>query len=409
MIGITLTDLFKRYPRSMTGWSALRRLWELFQPSRPLDRVTDAELADERFLWALRGIDLEIRRGEVVGLVGPNGSGKSTLLKIIAGITPPSAGAVNASGRVGTLIEIGAGFHAEMTGRENVYLNGSILGLSRREIDRHFDEIVAFAELEKFIDLPVKKYSSGMYVRLGFSVATMVPPDVLLVDEILSVGDLAFQRKSIARMRELKRGDTTIIFVSHNMDAVRHFCSRGVFLLDGRVAFDGPVDDAIDQYYQDSDRRPAAFWPTRDDQFSAPAEKVEITSAVLIDGDGRPIEQLTPGQPCRLHVQFHPREPLPAVQAALAIYDSDGTLLASFNTRADGFSMRPVNGSQEFVVSFPLGLPLARGTCRFSVSLLDDDCLETYAMKENAVQVPIRPGRAESGWIHVTREWSLKP
>jgi lipopolysaccharide transport system ATP-binding protein len=288
-------------------------------------------------------------------------------------------------------------------------LNGSILGLSRREIDRHFDEIVAFAELEPFIDLPVKKYSSGMYVRLGFSVATMVPPDVLLVDEILSVGDLAFQRKSIARMRELKRGDTTIIFVSHNMDAVRHFCSRGVFLLDGRVAFDGPVNDAIDRYYQHTDRSPAAFWPSRDEQFPAPLEKVEITSVALIDRDGRPIEQLAPGQPCRLHVQFHPREPLPAVQAALAIYDSDGTLLASFNTRADGFSMPSINSVQEFAVSFPLGLPLARGMCRFSISLLDDDCLETLAIKENAVQVPIRSGGAESGWLHIAREWCLKP
>jgi ABC-type polysaccharide/polyol phosphate transport system ATPase subunit len=408
MSGITLTGIFKRYPRSMTGWSALRRLWELFQPARMLDRVTDAELADERFLWALRGVDLKIGRGDVVGLIGPNGSGKSTLLKLIAGITPPSSGTVAATGRVGTLIEIGAGFHGEMSGRENVYLNGSILGLSRREIDQHFDEIVAFAELEKFIDLPVKKYSSGMYVRLGFSVATMVPPDVLLVDEILSVGDLAFQRKSIARMRELKRGDTTIVFVSHNMDAVRHFCTRGVFLLDGRVAFDGPVDDAIDRYYQHTDRTPTVFWSSRDETFAAPAAKIEITSAALTDGDDRAIEQLTPGQPCRLRVQYRPREPLPAVHAAVAIYDSDGTLLTSFNTRGDCVSMPPADGTCEFVVTFPQGLPLARGTCRFSVSLLGDDCLETYAMKENAVQVPIRAGRAESGWVHVAREWCIK-
>jgi ABC-type polysaccharide/polyol phosphate transport system ATPase subunit len=202
MIAIALDRLYKRYPRSMTGWSALRRLWELFQAPQCLAEVRESDLADPHHLWALRGIDLKIKRGEVVGLIGPNGSGKSSLLKIVAGITYPTAGRVEAAGRVGTLIEIGAGFHPEMTGRENVYLNGSILGLSRRQIDQHFEEIVGFAELEQFIDLPVKKYSSGMYVRLGFAVATIVAPDVLLVDEILSVGDLAFQRKSIARRHD---------------------------------------------------------------------------------------------------------------------------------------------------------------------------------------------------------------
>lgn len=407
MSGVNLTAVFKRYARSMTGWSALRRLWELFQRPQQLDRVTGAELSDERFLWALRGVDLEIRRGEVVGLVGPNGSGKSTLLKLVAGITLPTSGVVTATGRVGTLIEIGAAFHAEMTGRENVYLNGSILGLSRHVIDQHFDEIVGFAELEKFIDLPVKKYSSGMYVRLGFAVATMVPPDVLLVDEILSVGDLAFQRKSIARMRELKRGDTTIIFVSHNMDAVRHFCSRGVFLLDGRVAFDGPVDEAIEHYYQHTDRKPTAFWPSRDEQFATPAARAEITAAELLDGDGRPLDALTPGRPCRLRVALRAREPLPSAQLAISIYDADGTLLSSFNTRGDGVPIGPINTERELVVSFPHGLPLARGTCRFSVSVLDEDCLETQGAKENAAQIEVVPSRAESGWAHVEREWRV--
>lgn len=405
MTGIHLHGLFKRYPRSMTGWSALRRLWELFQRPQQLDGVTDAELSDERFLWALRGIDLEIHRGEVVGLVGPNGSGKSTLLKLIAGITWPTSGAVTAAGRVGTLIEIGAGFHAEMSGRENVYLNGSILGLSRREIDQHFDEIVAFAELEKFIDLPVKKYSSGMYVRLGFSVATMVPPDVLLVDEILSVGDLAFQRKSIARMRELKRGDTTIIFVSHNMDAVRHFCSRGVFLLDGRVAFDGPVDEAIEHYYQHTDLQPTAFWPSRDERFAAGPARAEIISVTLLDAAGQSVEQLDPAQPCQLVVRFHAPEPLPAAQLAIAIYDADGTLVTGFNSKGDNVSLGPLNGVTTTTVAFRQGLPLNRGTCRFSVSILDEDGLEPYARRENALQVTIRSSAAQSGWAYVAREW----
>ena len=407
MSDVLLNQVYKRYPRSMTGWSAFRRLWELFQPARQLTEVTESQLADPNYLWALGGVDLTIGRGEVVGLIGPNGSGKSTLLKLVAGITLPTAGRVSAAGRVGTLIEIGAGFHPEMTGRENVYLNGSILGLTRREIDRHFDEIVAFAELAQFIDLPVKKFSSGMYVRLGFSVATMVPPDVLLVDEILSVGDLGFQRKSIALMRELKRGDTTIIFVSHNMDAVRHFCARGVFLLDGRVAFDGTPDQAIEHYYQHTDRSPAAFWPSRDTSFGPARPRAEITAVAMNGEDGRSIEDLIPGQPCRMRLQFRSLEPLPGAQVAISIYDADGTLVCGFNTKNDGVRLGPVNGSTEMSVAFPQGLPLNRGVCRFSVTIFDDDCLEPYAVQENAVQVQVRSNRSESGWAHVERRWQV--
>ncbi len=406
MSGVVLQSVFKRYPRSMSGWTAMRRLWDLFQPPRRLDRVTDTDLADSRWLWAVRGVDATIDRGEVVGLIGPNGSGKSTLLKMIAGITQPTAGQVTAAGRVGTLIEIGAGFHPEMTGRENVYLNGAILGLARREIDEHFEAIVAFAELESFIDLPVKKYSSGMYVRLGFSVATMVPPDVLLVDEILSVGDLAFQRKSIARMRELKQGDTTILFVSHNMDAVRHFCTRGIFLLDGRVAFDGPVDRAIEHYYQHADTSPRAFWPSRDQTFGPARPRAEITDVVLLDGD-RPTGTLTPGQPCSLRIRLRPIEPLAACQLAVVLYDADGTLLASFDTRGDNASLGPLDGDRQVTISFPRGLPLARGTCRFSVSLLDEHCLEPYAVLASATTVAIRGVGADSGWAHVVRVWGV--
>jgi lipopolysaccharide transport system ATP-binding protein len=389
----------------MTGWSALSRLWTLFQPPQKLDEVTESDLADARYLWALRGIDLSIARGEVVGLIGPNGSGKSTLLKLVGGITLPTAGDVRAAGRVGTLIEIGAGFHPEMTGRENVFLNGSILGMSRRELNRHFDEIVGFAELERFIDLPVKKYSSGMYVRLGFAVATLVPPDVLLVDEILSVGDLAFQRKSIARMRELKRGDTTIVFVSHNMDAVRNFCTRGVFLLDGQIAFDGATDQAIEQYYRHADRAPVAFWPSHEESLAPARRRAEITSAAILDDQGRALDRLTPGKPCGLRVQYVAVEPLAGAQMAIAIYDADGTLVAGFNSKHDKAALGPLHGGGETAVWFPRGLPLTRGSARFSVSILDEDCLEPYVTKENALQIPVQPSQADSGWAHIERVW----
>ncbi len=405
MTSVSLQSVFKRYPRSMTGWSAFRRLWELFQPPHQLSEVTDSHLADPEYLWAVRGVDLSVEPGEVVGLVGPNGSGKSTMLKIISAITLPTAGRVEVAGRVGTLIEVGAGFHPEMTGRENVYLNGSILGLSRREIARHFDEIVAFAELERFIDLPVKKYSSGMYVRLGFSVATMVPPDVLLVDEILSVGDLAFQRKSIARMRELKRSDTTILFVSHNLDAVRNFCTRGVFLLEGRVVFDGSTDEAISRYYQYADRTPVGWCPSRQEPFAPGTARAEIARAELVDTTGKSLESLVPGDPCRLRFEIRPREPLPAAQVAIAIFDSDGTLLSKFTTRGDGVSLGAIDGPREISVNFPHGMPLARGMCRVSVTVLDGDCMEILSSREDAVQIPMLSRETDSGLAHVQREW----
>ncbi|MDH3717698.1 MAG: ABC transporter ATP-binding protein [Planctomycetota bacterium] len=407
MSGVSLKAMYKRYPRSMTGWTAMRRLWELFQPTRQLRSVTDDHLNDPRYLWALKNIDLDVRSGDVVGLVGPNGSGKSSLLKVVAGITLPTSGEVHAEGRVGTLIEVGAGFHPEMTGRENVFLNGSILGLTRRQIEQRFDEIVGFAELAEFIDLPVKKYSSGMYVRLGFSVATIVPPDVLLVDEILSVGDIAFQRRSIARMRELKKSNTTILFVSHNMDAVRKFCTRGVFLLNGKVEFDGTTEAAIEQYYKHSDRSQMADWPSGEEPFAETTNRAQITQARLMDDEGKEMKSLVPGLPCTLHVSYRGLESVPNAQMEIAIHDSQGTILTKFNTRGDGQALGPLNGPGELSVIFSRGIPVARGSVRFSITILDEDCLEAYGSRDNALQLPVESSNREEGWAYVVREWRI--
>jgi ABC-2 type transport system ATP-binding protein len=197
---------------------------------------------------ALEGIDLDVRRGETVALIGHNGSGKSTLLKCIAGILPADAGEVVVHGRVATLLELGAGFHEDLSGRENIYLNGAILGLARREIEASFDEIVEFAGVREFIDAPVRNYSSGMYVRLGFAIAVHVDPDILLVDEVLSVGDSVFQERSLARMRTFSERGKTVVLVSHDLGAVRSLCERTVVLHRGKVAFDGPTDEAIETY-----------------------------------------------------------------------------------------------------------------------------------------------------------------
>jgi ABC-type polysaccharide/polyol phosphate transport system ATPase subunit len=208
---------------------------------------------ERTIIWALKDISFEIEEGEVVGLIGRNGAGKSTLLKILSRITPPTSGHAAIHGRVGSLLEVGTGFHPELTGRENIYLNGAILGMKKADIGRQFDEIVAFAEIEKFIDTPVKRYSSGMYLRLAFAVAAHLDPQILMVDEVLAVGDTQFQKKCLGKMQDVSRGEgRTILFVSHNMDAVRRLCGRSLLISEGRLAAIGDTGSIINQYLNEN-------------------------------------------------------------------------------------------------------------------------------------------------------------
>jgi len=211
--------------------------------------LLDHAIAED--FWALKDIDFEVRRGEVLGIIGRNGAGKSTLLKVLSRITEPTCGRVTLMGRVASLLEVGTGFHPELTGRENIFLNGAILGMTRGEIRRKFDEIVAFAEVERFIDTPVKRYSSGMYVRLAFAVAAHLEPEILVVDEVLAVGDAEFQRKSLGKMSEVARGGRTVLFVSHNMPSVVSLCSRALLLTKGAIALDAAANDAVVAYLGD--------------------------------------------------------------------------------------------------------------------------------------------------------------
>lgn len=234
-----ISDGALRAARSLTG----RRRDEQM-PSRPAESF-----------WALRDVSIEIRTGEVVGLIGPNGAGKSTLLKILSRITAPTVGYGEIHGRVGSLLEVGTGFHQELTGRENILLNGAILGMTKREIERKFDEIVAFAEVEQFIDTPVKRYSSGMFLRLAFAVAAHLEPEILIVDEVLAVGDAAFQKKCLGKMSDVAGEGRTVVFVSHNMDAVQRLCTRAIMLRHGRIAEEGAVQDVVLGYLSSTQSR----------------------------------------------------------------------------------------------------------------------------------------------------------
>ncbi|MEZ0387292.1 MAG: ABC transporter ATP-binding protein [Verrucomicrobium sp.] len=249
---ITVENLGKKYQVSKTvsqpRYTALRDVVSSYLQRLFSGASTDGIVDSHEDFWALRDVSFEVQAGEIVGIVGRNGAGKSTLLKILSRITQPSAGRVTLQGRIASLLEVGTGFHPELTGRENIYLNGAILGMSRIEIRGRFDEIVAFAEVEKFLDTPVKHYSSGMYVRLAFAIAAHLDPEILVIDEVLAVGDAAFQSKCLQRINTVSKEGRTILFVSHNMAAVRSLCTRIVLLDHGQLQFDGPVSDGLSRY-----------------------------------------------------------------------------------------------------------------------------------------------------------------
>ncbi len=258
-------------------YAPFRRIRSAFQPSSlPAFQPPNGD----NTIWALKDVSFEIKRGEVVGVIGRNGAGKSTLLKILSRITEPTEGVADIHGRVASLLEVGTGFHPELTGRENIYLNGAILGMKRVELDRKFDEIVAFAEVEKFIDTPVKHYSSGMYVRLAFAVAAHLEPEILLVDEVLAVGDATFQKKCLNKMQDVGRHGRTVLFISHNMPAITRLCPRTILLNEGRVVSDGPSHQVVSVYLQSSvGTRAAREWP---DQSKAPGNSIVQLRAVRV-------------------------------------------------------------------------------------------------------------------------------
>ena len=230
------------------GLGKAYRIWTHGQPRSLSDRIARRRDAERQEIWALRDVDVSVERGEVLGVIGPNGAGKSTLLSVLAGITAPTTGRAEILGRVSSLLEVGTGFHPELSGRDNVFLNGAVLGMSRSETERKFDEIVDFSGVRDFIDMPVKRYSSGMYVRLAFAVAAHLDPEILLLDEVLAVGDRAFQEKCLARIDEMTKSGRTVVFVSHDVASVARLCTHGLLLNEGRVAFYGDIDEAVTRY-----------------------------------------------------------------------------------------------------------------------------------------------------------------
>jgi lipopolysaccharide transport system ATP-binding protein len=321
-------------------------------------RVATAALED---FWALRDVDIDIKRGEVVGIVGRNGAGKSTLLKILSRITDPTEGRVEIRGRVASLLEVGTGFHPELTGRENIFLNGAILGMSRREIRRNFDEIVDFAGVERFLDTPVKRYSSGMYVRLAFAVAAQLEPEILIVDEVLAVGDAEFQRKCLGKMQDVAEGGRTVLFVSHNMAAVERLCSRAVLLEGGRVRMDGQVRNILSDYLSTTDAEVLEHIPQADSSKIA-----EVKRIVLCDQKGMPLKEVTTADTPGLRIELLVRERRPDLKIAFSLHDALQSPIFASTPGDDGIKQPTEPGLHEFLVVFPgpMLLPL-----RYSITV----------------------------------------
>jgi lipopolysaccharide transport system ATP-binding protein len=303
-----------------------------YRKYRSLYRFSDNELSadytGDDILWALKDVSFNVSQGEIVGIIGVNGAGKSTLLKVISRITPPTAGKISIRGRVSSLLEVGTGFHPELTGRDNVYLNGTILGMRKSEVDRKFDEIVAFADIDKFLDTPVKRYSMGMRVRIAFAVAAHLEPEILIIDEVLAVGDAEFQKKCLSKMEDVGKDGRTVLFVSHNMAAVTRLCQRGILLSAGQIIGDGDAHEIVSSYLTAGLGTTAAREWT--DLETAPGdESVRLRAVRVVNGDGSVSEGFDIRKPIGLQMEFEVLEDGKELLPYFSLTNDEGTMIFS--------------------------------------------------------------------------------
>ena len=369
-------------------------------------------LAPDEAIPAVTDVSFAIAPGETVGVVGPNGSGKSTLLKLLAGILRPTAGSVAVRGRLAALLELGAGFHPEISGRENIEINGLLLGLSRKEIARRFDEIVRFAELEEFLDAPVKTYSSGMAVRLGFSIAAHCDPDVLLVDEVLAVGDEAFSRRSLEKFAEFERAGKTLLLVSHDLGLIAERCHRAIWLDRGRVAADGPAGETVTLYRERVAEREAER--RAQPGTAAPAERAlrvgsgaaTVEAVRLLDSEGRPSARLLSGAPARLVMEVEAPERITDFVFGFAISTVAGATVFGSNTTIDGFAAAELSAAGTVILDIP-SLDLAPGVYSVDAAIHARDG-SPYDYRRDVLRFEVSAERAAAGvWSPPHRRWSF--
>ncbi len=359
----------------------------------------------DRDLWALRHVSFEVMPGQGFGFVGRNGCGKSTLLKLITQILQPNEGRIVVHGRVGALLELGAGFHPDLTGRENIFLNAAVVGLSEAETKAQFDSIVAFSELGDFIEMPVKHYSSGMYMRLGFSVAIHIRPDILIVDEILAVGDQAFQTKCIDAIIDLKRKGTTIIVVSHNINMIRTLCSHLVWLEKGEVVAAGAADEIAPQYMEFSYAREGRQLKNVDFERGGD-QTVEITAVRLLDGSGAEQPSFQTGDKLTIEIAYFAHSPVPNPEFGLAIHRQDGVHVNGPNTQLAGLDVGTIEGAG--IIRYEIeNLPLLPARYQITAAIHDSRFPHCYDMHLEAYSFRIAPGGTQelNGLVVLPAKW----
>ena len=337
----------------------LKRWWAVNvrrqeDPYLKIGETNDRSVKGESdYVWALKDIDFKVEQGDVVGIIGKNGAGKSTLLKLLSKVTAPTTGEIRAKGRIGSLLEVGTGFHPEMTGRENIYMNGAILGMTKAEIDRKLDEIVDFSGCERYIDTPVKRYSSGMMVRLGFAVAAHLDPEILVVDEVLAVGDAEFQKKAIGKMQDVSRGEgRTVLFVSHNMGSIKALCHTGLLLENGKVKYAGNIEDTVTEYLSTNNVEYGAPLNKRKDRIGVGGIKVDDITITTLNNE--PISNVMSGQDFKLrfHYKSSLQEPRKNIILSVKLDDEHGSELSLIHNRLTGqpFTVTKGEGIFEFIV-----------------------------------------------------------
>jgi lipopolysaccharide transport system ATP-binding protein len=366
------------------------------------------KLLEDRYLWALKDVSFELEKGQSLALIGPNGAGKSTILKLLAKITLPTSGYIEINGQLSALIELGAGFHPDLTGRENIYLNGTVLGLKRREMRRRFDEIVAFSELERFIDTPVKRYSSGMMVRLGFAVASCIEPDILLVDEVLAVGDASFRHKCIERIKALLTNGTSLIFVSHDTGLVRAICKSGIYIEHGEVQQHGNAADVIDTYNRVINRQRAAKANLSQPSSPASGFDIEITKIEVVGINGQSTSELYSDRPAEVRVHYMANSLIGNANLIVRIYRTDGISCCVMRTSLDNFRVPFAQG--QGVISVTLEpLQLYGGTYYAVAWVMDAEDIDGIVRGASdwfEVENPI-PGReAQDAVFEPNRRWN---
>jgi ABC-type polysaccharide/polyol phosphate transport system ATPase subunit len=359
--------------------------------------------------WAVDDVSFDVEEGSTFAVIGENGSGKSTLLKVLAKILRPDRGTVKVQGKMSALLELGAGFHPELSGRENVFLNGSILGLSKSELEAKFDDIVEFAGLARFIDMPVKNYSSGMYVRLGFSVAINVDPDVLLVDEVLAVGDEQFQRRCLERVAELRERGKTIVVVTHSLSTVRNLCDRALWLDQGQERALGPAGEVADAYLgqvhvdrEDDATGTGARWGSGD---------VRILDVEMLDPQGQPTEQVQTGDEVTFRLRYDAREPVPHPVFGLAVFTLEGVQITGPNTREAGVGVDYVEGPGTVDLHVPR-LLLLPGAYVVSAACTDETISHTFDHRHRAFHFDVKPGTPHEtfgGVVSFDGTWRIDP